>query len=69
MAAVDEETKRDYLQAYQAWQSQLQAMHKALLEGQRLEPPKLKGLLNREIRAKERYERARRRLLGLPEEE
>lgn len=69
MAAVDEATKREYLQAFAAWQAQLQALHKALLEGQGLEPPKLKGLLNREVRAKDRYERARRRLLGLPEEE
>ena len=68
-AAVDEDIKREYLQAYDAWQAQLQALHKVLLEGQPLEPPKLKGLLNREIRAKERYDRARRRLLGLPEEE
>ena len=65
---MDEETKREYRQAYQAWQAQLLALHRVLLEGQPLEPPKLKGLLNREIRAKERYERARRRLLGLPEE-
>lgn len=66
---MNEATRREYLQAYEAWQAQLQALHKALLEGQRLDPPKLKGLLNREIRAKERYERARRLLLGLPEEE
>jgi hypothetical protein len=36
-----------------------------LLEGQRLEPPKLKALLNREARTKERYDAARRALLGL----
>lgn len=66
---MDEATKREYRQAYQAWQAQLLALHGVLLEGQRLEPPKLKGLLNREIRAKERYESARRRLLGLPDEE
>ena len=40
-----------------------------MLEGQQLEPPKLKALLNREARAKERYDRARRMLLGLGEEE
>jgi len=34
-------------------------------DGERMEPPKLKGLLNREARAKERYDAARRRLLGL----
>ena len=69
MAAVDEETRHQYLRAYQAWQAQLQALHRVLLEGQPLDPARLKGLLNREALTKERYERARRRLLGLPEEE
>ena len=61
--------KQAYLDAYEVWQSQLHALHGVLLEGERLEPPKLKALLNREARAKERYDRARRALLGLPEEE
>ena len=60
--------KREYLEAYQVWQAQLQALHRVLLEGERLEPPRLKALLNREARAKERYDRARRALLGLSEE-
>ena len=63
-----QDTTQDYLDAYQAWQSQLQALHRVLLEGDRLEPPKLKALLNREARMKERYDRARRALLGLSEE-
>lgn len=63
-----EDIRRDYVDSYEAWQGQLQALHRVLLEGERLEPPKLKGLLNREARAKERYEQARRRLLGLSEE-
>jgi hypothetical protein len=57
--------KQEYLEAYRAWQGQLEDVHRVLLEGQRLEPPKLKGLLNREARAKERYDTARRQLLGL----
>ncbi len=57
--------KREYLKAYEAWQVQLQAVHRVLLEGERREPPKLKALLNREARAKERYDRARLTLLGL----
>lgn len=57
--------KQEYLEAYRAWQGQLEDLHRVLLEGQRLEPPKLKGLLNREARAKERYDTARRQLLGL----
>jgi len=62
-----DDVKREYLESYEAWQAQLQALHKVLIEGERLEPPKLKGLLNREVRAKERYEAARRRLLGIPD--
>ncbi len=61
--------KQDYLDAYEAWQSQLQALHRVLLDGERSEPPKLKALLIREARAKERYDSARRSLLGLSEEE
>jgi hypothetical protein len=51
-----QDRKREYREAYQA---QLQALHRVLLEGESLEPPKLKALLNREARAKERYDRAR----------
>ena len=62
---TSEDSKREYIAAYQAWQEQLQALHRVVLEGQRIDPPRLKGLLNREVRAKEKYEEARRRLLGL----
>ena len=64
-----QDRKQDYLDAYEAWQTQLQALHHVMLEGERLDPPKLKALLNREARAKERYDRARRALLGLTEEQ
>ena len=64
-----DDIKREYLESYKAWQEHLQALHRVLLEGERLEPPRLKGLLNREVRAKERYEGARRRLLGIPDED
>ncbi len=64
-----QDRRREYLKVYEAWQAQLQAVHRVLLEGERLEPPKLKALLNREARAKERYDRARRALLGLSEDE
>jgi len=62
-----DELKQEYRDAYADWQDQLAGVHRVLLEGERLEPPKLKGLLNREARAKERYDAARRRLLGLSE--
>ena len=59
------DTRQEYIEAYRTWQSHIEAIHKVLLEGQRLEPPKIKGLLNREARSKERYDQARRQLLGL----
>jgi hypothetical protein len=62
---ASEDLKREYMEAYQAWQEQLLALHRVVLEGQRIDPPCLKGLLNREVRTKEKYEEARRRLLGL----
>jgi len=58
-------SKQEYIEAYETWQAHLRDLHKVLLEGQRLGPPKLKGLLNREARSKEHYDRARRQLLGL----
>ena len=64
-----EDRKGAYIEAYLAWQEQLQALHRVVLEGQHIDPPRLKGLLNREIRAKEKYEEARRRLLGLGTDE
>jgi hypothetical protein len=66
---ASEDLKREYIEAYRAWQEQLLALHRVVLEGQRIDPPRLKGLLNREVRAKEKYEEARRRLLGLEAEE
>jgi hypothetical protein len=66
---TSEDKKKAYIGAYQAWQEQLQALHRVVLEGQHIDPPRLKGLLNREIRAKEKYEEARRRLLGLGTDE
>ncbi len=64
-----EDIKRQYLECYEAWQRQLQDLHRVLLQGEKMDPPKLKGLLNREARAKERYDQARRRLLGLSGDE
>ncbi len=59
------DAKQEYIEAYETWQGHLKALHPVLLEGQRMNPPQLKGLLNREARAKERYDGARLRLLGL----
>ncbi len=62
---VDADRQQEYQRAYEAWQQQLKSLHRVLLDGDTLEPPKLKGLLNREARAKERYDAAREALLGL----
>ena len=62
---VDAERQEEYRRAYQAWQQQLGSLHRVVLDGDTLEPPKLKGLLNREARAKESYDAAREALLGL----
>ncbi len=62
---MDAGRTHEYRQVHDDWQEQLQTLHRVFLEGERLEPPKLKGLLNREARAKERYAAARQVLLGI----
>ena len=57
--------KQEYREAYDTWQKQLAGVHDLLLDGNRIPPEQIKGLLNREARAKERYDAARRRLLGI----
>ncbi len=64
-----QDTRKEYQEAYEAWQKQVLDLHRVLLQGERLDPPQLKGLLNREARAKERYDSARQRLFGIPEDE
>ena len=64
--AVDNERRDAYREAYEAWQAQLAALHEVLLDGTRELPgAEMKGLLNREARAKQRYDEARLRLLGI----
>lgn len=65
MVRVDPERQTEYREAYDAWQKQLSRLHDVFLGGEPLEPPKLKGLLNREARAKQRYDAARDALLGI----
>ncbi len=65
MAFVDEATAEAYREAWEGWSKQLGQLHRVFLEGEKLRPDQLKGLLNREARAKERYDAARLRLLGL----
>ena len=65
MVRVDPAKQAEYREAWESWQRQLTRLHEVFLEGEPLEPPKLKGLLNREARAKQRYDAAREALLGI----
>ena len=64
--ATDEE-KQAYRDALADWQEKLAGVHRLVLDGERdgKRPDEIKGLLNREARAKESYDEARRRLLGI----
>ena len=66
---IEQQGQAEYRQAYQAWQEQLGTHHRVFLEGEAMEPPKLKGLLSREARAKDRYDSARLALLGIAEQQ
>lgn len=65
---ADPATQAEYRDAYETWQKHLAGLHGVFLEGNRLDPVRLKGLLNRESRAKRRYDRARLHLLGIEDE-
>ncbi|MCY4391604.1 MAG: hypothetical protein OXE43_06065 [Chloroflexi bacterium] len=64
---ADDATREAYREAWEAWTKQLERMHEVLLDGEPLTPDRLKGLLNREARAKQAYDEARLKLLGLDE--
>ncbi len=67
MAFVDEATAALYREAWEAWSKQIEHVHRVFLGDEWPKPDQLKGLLNREARAKERYDSARLKLLGLDE--
>jgi hypothetical protein len=63
---VSDERRAAYLEAYDDWQRKLGELHEVLLDGTRTPVgDQWKGLLNREARAKEKYDAARASLLGL----
>ena len=66
VVSVDPAKAEAYHAAWEAWQKQLQTLHRVFLEGEPMGAPQLKGLLNREARAKARYDEARLKLLGIP---
>jgi hypothetical protein len=67
MAFADEATATAYREAWEAWLKQVEHVHRVFLDGEMIRPDQIKGLLNREARAKEKYDAARLRLLGLDE--
>jgi hypothetical protein len=66
MAVTD--AAADYRTAYERWARDLAELHAVLLDGRPIDPMHRIALLRRESHSKERYEAARARLLGLPEE-
>jgi hypothetical protein len=63
---VSDERRQAYLAAYDDWQKKLHELHEVFLDGTRTPVgDQLKGLLNREARAKEKYDQARLELLGI----
>ncbi len=67
MAFVDGATATAYREAWQAWSKQIDHVHRVFLDGETIRPDQIKGLLNREARAHEKYEEARLKLLGVEE--
>jgi hypothetical protein len=60
--------KRDrYLQAWERWRADVDAVHRVLLDGESMDPLHLVALLRRESKSKERYDEARVEALGLPD--
>ena len=56
----------NYLAAYAYWQDAVEKLHHILFEKDATsDPAKIKGALNREIRAKDKYEIARKNILGI----
>jgi hypothetical protein len=65
---TNEDRVSSYREAYETWQRHLAALHEFFLEGKRIDPLRLKGVLTREARSKHRYDRARQALLGIEDE-
>jgi hypothetical protein len=69
MVLVDEAVAKAYRAAWAAWLKQIEHVNRVFLDGEPIAPAQIKGLLNREARAKEAYDEARARLLGIDEGE
>lgn len=63
---ASDDRREAYRAAYEDWQKKLRDLHEVVLEGTRTPiGDQFKGLLNREARAKEKYDQARLELLGI----
>ena len=65
MVNSEQSIVEDYEFAWVAWQKQLSRIHDVFLKGEKIPTDRLKGLLNSESRAKNAYDEARNRLLGI----
>jgi hypothetical protein len=65
MPFVEQSVATAYRSAWEAWIKQVEHVHRVFLESEPLGPAQIKGLLNREARAKETYDAARLELLGI----
>jgi hypothetical protein len=63
---LDDEKRTVYVEAYDRWKRDLDALHRVLLDGDPLDPPHFVALLRRESKSKARYDDVRERVLGLP---
>jgi hypothetical protein len=65
MPRVDADVASSYQEAWAAWMKQAEHLNRVFLEDEAIEPMQMKGLLNREARAFEKFGDARDRLLGI----
>ncbi len=65
MPRTDSATASSYREALAAWTKQAEHLGRVFLDDEPIKPDQIKGLLNRESRAFEKFQDARNRLLGL----
>ncbi len=63
---LEGENRRRYVEAWERWRADIDALHRVLLEGESMDPLHLVALLRRESKSKEKYDAERVEALGLP---
>ena len=61
--------RQRYLDAWQRWRADIDALHRVLFDGEQMDPLHLVALLRRESKSKEKYDAERVEALGLPDAE